>query len=90
MTLPARNLDDPISGVMTAGVTALPTQATLYDAALTMVHHGIRHVVVVEDGRLAGVVTQKDLFHPQRIGVRHLSAEIRAARDLEGLKHCSA
>lgn len=90
VTLPACNLDDPISGVMTAGVTTLPTRATLYDAALTMVRHGIRHVVVVEDGRLTGVVTQKDLFHPQRIGVRHLSAEIRAAHDLEGLKHCGA
>lgn len=90
VTLPACNLDDPISGVMTSGVTTLPTNATLYDAALTMIRRGIRHVIVVNDGRLAGVVTQKDLFHPQRIGVRHLSAEIRAARDVANLQRCSA
>jgi CBS domain-containing protein len=90
VALPARSLDDPISAVMTPGVTTLPTDATLYDAALAMIRHGIRHVIAVNDGRLAGVVTQKDLFHPQRIGVRHLSFEIRAAHDLDSLKHFSA
>ena len=90
VALPASNLDDPISEVMTAGVTTLPADATLYDAARTMIRRGIRHVIVVNAGKLAGVVTQKDLFHPQRIGVRHLSAEIKAARDLDSLKGCSA
>jgi CBS domain-containing protein len=89
VTLPACSLDDPISGVMTAGVTSLPADATLRDAALTMLRHGIRHVVVVNDKKLAGVVTQKDLFDPQRLGVRHLSTEIKAAPDVETLKQLS-
>jgi CBS domain-containing protein len=89
VTLPACRLDDPISAVMTAGVTSLPTDATLYDAALTMIRNGIRHVIVVDDGRLAGVVTQKDLFNPQRTEVRHLSSEIKVAQDLASLKNFS-
>jgi CBS domain-containing protein len=90
VALPGCNLDDPISAVMTSGVTTLPPDATLYDAALTMIRRGIRHVIVVNDGRLAGVVTQSDLFHPQRIGAHRLSAQIRTAQDLDELKHCSA
>lgn len=90
VALPACSQDGPISTVMTAAVTTLPMHATLDDAALAMARHGISDVVVVDDGKLAGVVTQKDLFHPQRLGVRHLSSEIRDAPDLECLKQVSA
>jgi len=90
IALPAHNLDEPITAVMTPHVTTLPADATLHDAANLMVRHCIRHVVVVDDGRLVGVVSEKDLFHPRRIGVRHLASEIRAGQDLGGLKHYSA
>lgn len=86
IALPACNLDDPIAGVMTSEVTTLPVEATLHDAAVTMLRRGIRHVVVVRNGTLAGVVTQKDLFHREPIGIRPLSGDIKAARDLAMLK----
>ncbi|MCU0974020.1 MAG: DUF294 nucleotidyltransferase-like domain-containing protein [Burkholderiales bacterium] len=90
VALPAHSLDEPITAVMTRNVTTLPVDATLHDAANMMIRHYIRHVVIVDDGRLVGVVSEKDLFHPRRIGVRHLASEIKAGQDLGGLKHYSA
>jgi len=41
---------------------------------------------VADGGRLAGVVSEKDLFSLQRVGVTQISATIRAAGDLDGLR----
>ncbi|HEX8907716.1 MAG TPA: DUF294 nucleotidyltransferase-like domain-containing protein [Anaeromyxobacteraceae bacterium] len=87
VTLPGGDLGQPIAGVMTSGLIALTPQATAHQAALTMARNGVRHLVVVDEaGRLAGVVSQDDLFALQRVGVLEVSEEIRAARDVEGLR----
>jgi len=84
------DLEAPISRVMTTGLITLPPQATGYDAALAMVRQGIRHVLVVENGRLAGIVSEKDLFSLQRISMRQLSSGIKAATGIEQLAQFSA
>jgi CBS domain-containing protein len=54
-------LDDPVSAVMTAEVrTCVPT-ASVHDLARTMTDHRIRHVPVVEDGRMVGIVSIGDV-----------------------------
>ena len=58
---------------------------TLAEAALAMVRRRIRHVVVTRDGRLAGVVSERDLFALQRVGVARAAERIAAARTLEEL-----
>jgi CBS domain-containing protein len=78
-------LDKPISAVMTAGVFTLPPGATVYEAALAMLRHGIRHVLVTEAGKLVGVVSEKDLFSLQRVSMPQLAGAIRDARDTEHL-----
>src|SRR5512147_1940542 len=86
VTLPGEDLEQPIAAVMTAGVTTLPPEASAHQAALAMARSGVRHMVVVEaDGRLAGVVSQEELFGLQRMGVGELGREIQAGRDVEGL-----
>ena len=91
VTLPGGDLHQPIAGVMTSGLITLEPQASVHQAVLTMARHGVRHVVVVEgDGRLVGLVTQGDLFGLQRVGVKQVSDEIRAARDLGGLRGAAA
>ncbi|HEX5130838.1 MAG TPA: DUF294 nucleotidyltransferase-like domain-containing protein, partial [Usitatibacter sp.] len=42
----------------------------------------IRHVLVMEEGRLAGVVSERDLFSLQRLGLGEITAEIRLAGDI--------
>lgn len=79
-------LDAPIARVMTPQPITLPLHATAYGAALAMIRHGVRHIVLVEGGRLAGVVSERDLFGLQSTGIRHLSAAIRGAEDLPAIE----
>jgi CBS domain-containing protein len=72
-------LSIPIAEVMTAGPVALEEDATLADAAVAMARRGIRHVVVTRDGRLTGVVSERDLFALQRTSLGRTSIRIRAA-----------
>ena len=80
------DLDRPIIGIMSIRLTSLPPQAFAYEAALEMAKHGFRHVLVTEEGRLTGIISEKDLFSLQRVGLRQISASIRGAATLEALK----
>jgi len=87
VTLPGGDLGQPVASVMTSGLITLTPRASAHQAALLMARNGVSRVVVVEDdGRLVGVVTQTDLFGLQQVGVRELSAEIQSARDVEALR----
>lgn len=87
VTLPGGDLEQPVAAVMTAGLATLPPEASAHQAALAMARSGTRLMVVVDaEGRLAGVVSQDDLFGLQRMGVGELGREIQAARDIEGLR----
>ena len=55
VALPELDLGQPISAVMTPSPRTLGADATAYDAALLIAQHGIRHVPVVENGRVIGV-----------------------------------
>ncbi len=90
VTLPRSDLTQPIACVMTSGLITLKAQATAHQAALAMARHGVRHVVVVDDeGRLLGIVSQNDLFALQRVGVKEISNEIQGAGDVEQLQHAA-
>ena len=44
-----------------------------------MIGNRIRHVLVTDDARLIGVVSERDLFSLQRLGLGELTTEIRLA-----------
>ena len=79
-------VDGPIERVMTRDPITLPVTETAYRAALTMIRHGVRHIVLVEGGRLAGIVSERDLFGLQSSSVRELSAAIKGAADLDAIE----
>jgi CBS domain-containing protein len=83
-------LEAPIGEFMTPHPVTLPVQQTAYSAALAMIRHGVRHIVLVDGGKLAGLVSERDLFGLQSTGVRHLSAEIKGAKDLSAIDHFGA
>ena len=68
-----------ISQVMTPDPVTLPRSAFAFEAAMAMAQSGIRHICVVEDGRLVGVISERDLFSMQRVGLVNLSKSITAA-----------
>ena len=76
-------LDQPVAGVMSRTPFMLPAHAMAYEAALAMMSLRIRHVLVMEDDRLVGVVSERDLFSLQRLGLGEITTEIRLAASLE-------
>lgn len=89
IALPQKELAEPISSVMSTPLVALPPHALAYEAALEMAKHRIRHVLVVENDKLIGVISERDLFSLQQVGLRVISGAIRNATNLESLKQSS-
>ncbi|TQN37686.1 CBS domain protein [Blastococcus colisei] len=54
-------LADPVSSVMTAQVHTCPPTASVHDLARTMTDKRVRHVPVVADGDLVGIVSIGDV-----------------------------
>lgn len=86
VTLARRPLTDPVGSVMTSPPVTLPDHASVHEAALLIATHGIRHVPVTDNGRLSGIVTERDLFAAQRISVRGINRVISRATDAEALE----
>lgn len=78
-------LDRPIAELMTQSPFHLPPHATAFDAALAMTERHIAHICLVRDGRLTGVLSERDLFSLQRVDLVHLARTIRHAGRLETL-----
>ena len=79
-------LDLPIARVMTPRPITLPLESTAYAAALTMIRHGVRHIILMDGRQLAGIVSERDLFGLHTTGVQHLSEAIRKAEDLPAIE----
>ena len=54
-------LTDPVSSVMTAEVHTCPSDANVHSLAQTMTDNRVRHVPVVDDGLLVGIVSIGDV-----------------------------
>ena len=85
--LPGVPLETPIRELMSPGPHTLPLTASAYDAALAMAMHGVRHVLAVDEGgHLKGVVSERDLFTLQRVGLRQIRQAIDGATSIEMLR----
>ncbi|MBK0058307.1 CBS domain-containing protein [Pseudomonas sp. S44] len=78
-------LSAPIDRHMTVAPFYLSPQASAFDAAMAMTERHIAHVCLVDNGRLCGVVSERDLFSLQRVDLVHLARTIRHAPRLEVL-----
>lgn len=84
------DLSRPISEVMSVKPQCLPVSASAYDAALMMANHGFRHIVVVDSQeRLKGVISERDLFSLQRIGLGQIRASIESSQSIDNLQQAS-
>ncbi|HEX4857582.1 MAG TPA: DUF294 nucleotidyltransferase-like domain-containing protein [Usitatibacteraceae bacterium] len=77
--------DAPIEAAMTRNPFCLPASADVLEAAQVMARHRFRHVVVMDEGRLAGVISERDLFSLQRMSVGGSAKAIERAGDSEAL-----
>jgi CBS domain-containing protein len=79
-------LSEPVSVRMTTHPVTASLETSAYQAALAMIRHGINHIVLVDDGRLAGLISARDLFGLQSANLRQLSTAIRSALDLPAIE----
>lgn len=79
------DLQKPIATVMTAAPHTIPAESSAHDAALAMAHYGIRHLPILDGGKLIGVVTERDLFALQRVSMREIRRTIAGSNDLPAL-----
>jgi CBS domain-containing protein len=90
VVLPGVPLEAPVKQVMSAEPHTLPVEISAYEAAMAMAMHGIRHVLAVDgEGRLQGVVSERDLFTLQRVGLGQIRQAVENAPDLETLLQAS-
>lgn len=85
VALPQTPLSAPIGQVMTRDPLCLEEDATLAEAAIAMARRGIRHVIVTRQGKLAGMVSERDLFALQRVTLSRTSQRIHVASTLDHL-----
>jgi CBS domain-containing protein len=91
VVLPQRGLDTPMREVMTHPVHVLAADASAMEATLLAARHGVRHIVVVDgDGRVEGVVSERDLYALSRRSARGIHSAIRRAPDVSALARCAS
>ena len=86
VVLPGLDLATPIAEVMSPGPGMLDELATAQEALSLMAQLGYHQVMVTREGRLIGVVSERDLFALQRVTMRNIVQSIRLASDLTALQ----
>ena len=89
VVLPGCPLDTPLAAVMTSPIVALPATATASEGMHTMAERGVRQLVVVEHGKLRGVVNERDLFALQRVSMRQVNQDVEDAATVEQLRRAA-
>jgi CBS domain-containing protein len=89
VTLSNLDLDTPISAVMSTGVKTLTADDTAEMAGLLMSRFNIRHLPILDQGELVGIISERDLFSLQRLSLSNISTAIRGTDELAHLKKCA-
>jgi CBS domain-containing protein len=90
ITLARKDISSPVKDVMTPLTTTLSPDEFAYQAAIIMAEQGVGHVCVVDDQhRFLGLLSERDLFSLQRIGLGNLSRAIKNSSRIEQLKQLS-
>jgi CBS domain-containing protein len=83
------DIESPVSKVMTPITSFLTPDNFAYEAAIFMAEKGVGHVCVVEKGRFLDLLSERDLFSLQRVGLGNLSRAIQRSGDIVSLKQLS-
>lgn len=85
VALRGASLDAPLSAVMTPTPIVIAEDAAVFEGVLARARHGIRHLLLVKDGKLSGVVSERDLYAMHRTSPRRASEHIRRAETFDAL-----
>lgn len=78
--------DLPVSRVMTEGPQSIAADSTVFDATLFMTRQNYHHLPVMENDKLAGIITTSDLMLARQDDPVYLVQHVSRQKDTEGLK----
>jgi len=79
-------LSTTIHAIMTAAPRTIDNQATLFDATLLMTREGCHHLPVLDQGKVAGIITASDLMLAKQDDPVYVVQHISRQLDVPGLK----
>ncbi|TAL23024.1 MAG: cyclic nucleotide-binding/CBS domain-containing protein [Nitrospirae bacterium] len=80
-----RNIADPVSGIMSLTLIKAEARDYCFEALLKMIHFNIHHLLVVDEGRLKGIVTNHDLMMLQGTSPLSVARDIESQQAIDGL-----
>ncbi|MBL4660795.1 MAG: cyclic nucleotide-binding/CBS domain-containing protein, partial [Alcanivoracaceae bacterium] len=85
----AHDLQATIATIMTKKLITISPQETGLEAMLIMARHNIRHLPVIENSKVLGLLTATDLIHHQSHNPIYVVNEIHKATTIKQLKNIS-
>ncbi|HEY5998895.1 MAG TPA: DUF294 nucleotidyltransferase-like domain-containing protein [bacterium] len=85
-----RNFAEPASAIMSRSLIKAEATDYCFEALLTMLRHNIHHLLIVDHGRLKGIVTNHDLLILQGTSPISVVREVEGQTSLEGLAQAAA
>lgn len=80
----------PVTHVMSEHPHVIDTSVTVFDATLMMTEIGCHHLPVMNNGKLAGIITASDLMLAKQDDPVYLVQHISRQNDVEGMKNVIA
>jgi CBS domain-containing protein len=80
-----RSVTDAVGDIMSVSLIKVDARDYCFEALLKMIHYNIHHLLVVEEGRLKGIVTNHDLMLLQGTSPTSLAREIDGQQTVEDL-----
>ena len=68
--------DIPVKDIMSRDLITVDLGTSVEDAAMKMADHGIKHLLVTEEGEISGILSFRDLIDIERQNIEtHISRE---------------
>lgn len=81
----SRSVADTIKNIMSVSLIKADARDYCFEALLHMIRYNIHHLLVIDNGRLKGVVTNHDLMMLQGTSPISITREIERQQSIEGL-----
>jgi len=80
-----RDVTDKIKNIMSVSLIKTDARDYCFEALLKMIHYNIHHLLVVDEGKLKGVVTNHDLMMLQGTSPISIAKDIESKQSIESL-----
>ena len=78
-------LNAPVSEHMARNPEGLQRSATTFEAAMLMARNHFGHALIIDRGKLSGVLSERDLFSLQRVNLVHIARTLANAPTISDL-----